>query len=212
MIMKIVLATHNRHKRQELTALLRKLDVEILTLEDFPAVGDIEETGATLEENSLLKARTVHHLTGFPVLADDTGLEVEALNGAPGVRSARFAGEQATYEDNNKRLLQELSTVPIYRRRAHFRTVVTFINDQQEFQAEGITKGRIIDSPRGSNGFGYDPIFLLLDLNQTYAELPRVKKNRISHRGKALKKFVKFYRVNYQMSKVKQRSRLSPQR
>jgi XTP/dITP diphosphohydrolase len=91
--MKIVLATHNRHKRQELTTLLRNLEVEILTLEDFPAIGEIEETGETLEENSLIKAQTVHHLTGFPAVADDTGLEVRALNGAPGVRSARYAGK-----------------------------------------------------------------------------------------------------------------------
>jgi XTP/dITP diphosphohydrolase len=210
--MKIVLATHNRHKRQELTTLLRNLEVEILTLEDFPAIGEIEETGETLEENSLIKAQTVHHLTGFPAVADDTGLEVRALNGAPGVRSARYAGEDATYEDNNRLLLQKLSTVPICKRQARFRTVVTFVDGDQVFQAEGITEGRIVDHPRGKRGFGYDPVFLLPELNQTYAELTPAKKNRLSHRGKALKKFVKFYRMNYQMSKVKQRSRLSPQR
>ncbi len=210
--MKIVLATHNPKKRQELTALLRKLKVEILTLEDFPAVGEIEETGETLEENSLIKALAVHHLTELPVVADDTGLEVKALNGAPGVRSARYAGKNATYEENNRLLLQELSTVPICHRQARFRTVVTFVDGDQVFQTEGITEGRIMDQPRGNRGFGYDPIFLLPELNQTYAELPPGKKNRLSHRGKALKKFVKFYQMNYQMSKVKQRIRLSPQR
>ena len=189
--MKIVLATHNHDKEIELQHSLRGLGVEICSLSEYPDIGEIEETGTTLLENSLLKAHTVHDRTGLPAIADDTGLEVDALDGAPGVYSARFAGVDGTYEDNVNKLLSVMEDVPDDMRSARFRTVISFVDEIQELWTEGFIEGIITETPRGNMGFGYDPIFYVPRLEKTFAELSIDEKNKISHRGIALQKLRK---------------------
>ena len=183
---KLVLATHNSHKKTEMNTLLAPLGISIVGLDDFPQIGDIEETGTTLLENSLIKARSVHRITGLPSLADDTGLEVDALDGAPGVYSARFAGENPTYGDNINKLLSKLDGVSSEKRTARFRTVIAFVDGKTELFTEGIIEGLITVEPRGYDGFGYDPIFLPETESKTFAEMSQERKNQISHRGRAL--------------------------
>ena len=189
--MKIVLATHNHDKEIELQHSLRGLDVDICSLSEYPDIGEIEETGTTLLENSLLKAHTVHDRTGLPTIADDTGLEIDALDGAPGVYSARFAGLNATYEDNVNKLLSVMENVPDDMRSARFRTVISYVDETQELWTEGFIDGRITETPRGNMGFGYDPVFYVPHLEKTFAELSTNEKNKISHRGLALQKLRK---------------------
>ena len=189
--MKIVLATHNHDKEIELQYSLRGLDVDICSLSEYPDIGEIEETGTTLLENSLLKARTVHDRTGLPAIADDTGLEIDALDGAPGVYSARFAGLNPTYEDNVNKLLSVMENVPDDMRSARFRTVISFVDEIQELWTEGFIDGKITEAPRGNMGFGYDPVFYVPRLEKTFAELSTDEKNKISHRGIALQKLRK---------------------
>ena len=189
--MKIVLATHNHDKEIELQHSLRGLDVDICSLSEYPDIGEIQETGTTLLENSLLKAHTVHDRTGLPAIADDTGLEIDALDGAPGVYSARFAGLNATYEDNVNKLLSVMENVPDDMRSARFRTVISFVDEIQELWTEGLIQGRITKTPRGNMGFGYDPVFYVPHLEKTFAELSTNEKNKISHRGIALQKLRK---------------------
>ena len=185
----IVLATQNRDKREELQEALSEFTVKILSLNDFPFIGEIEEVGQTLQENSMIKAKTVHNLTQLPVIADDTGLEVEALNGAPGIYSARYAGEDVTYEDNVNKLLAEMENIPLENRKAQFRTVISFVDKDRELWTEGTIKGIIGETAKGKNGFGYDPVFFVPELEKTFSELSIGEKNRISHRGLAMKKF-----------------------
>ena len=185
----IVLATHNRDKREELQEALSGFTVKILSLNDFPFIGEIEEVGKTLLENSMIKAKTVHNLTQLPVIADDTGLEVEALNGAPGIYSARYAGEDVTYEDNVNKLLAEMENIPLENRKAQFRTVISFVDKDRELWTEGTIKGIIVETAKGKNGFGYDPVFFVPELEKTFSELSIGEKNKISHRGLAMKKF-----------------------
>ena len=189
--MKIVLATHNHDKEIELQHSLRGLDVDICSLSEYPDIGEIEETGTTLLENSLLKARTVYDRTGLPAIADDTGLEIDALDGAPGVYSARFAGPDATYEDNINKLLSVMEDVSDDMRSARFRTVISFVDEVQELWTEGFIDGKITEAPRGNMGFGYDPVFYVPRLEKTFAELSTDEKNKISHRGIALQKLRK---------------------
>jgi XTP/dITP diphosphohydrolase len=185
---KLLLATHNKHKAQELKALLGTINAEILTLEGFPQVGTIHEDAPTLEGNALKKAREVFQATGLPSLADDSGLEVYYLNNEPGVFSSRYAGPNATYQDNCKKLLGKLRGVPARRRQARFRCVLAFVaHGNVQHTSEGILNGVIIESPRGTNGFGYDPIFLPTGSAQTLAELDSASKNTLSHRSKAIK-------------------------
>ena len=188
---KLVLATHNSHKKTEMNTLLAPLGISIVGLDDFPQIGDIEETGTTLLENSLIKARSVHQITGLPSLADDTGLEVDALDGAPGVYSARFAGKNPTYEDNINKLLSKLDGVSPEKRTARFRTIIAFVDGRRELFSEGIIEGLITVEPRGHEGFGYDPIFLPETESKTFAEMSQERKNQISHRGRALAKMQK---------------------
>ena len=171
-----------------MNTLLAPMGISIVGLDDFPQIGDIEETGTTLLENSLIKARSVHQITGLPSLADDTGLEVDALGGAPGVYSARFAGENPTYEDNVNKLLSKLDGVSAEKRTARFRTVIAFVEDKTELFAEGIIEGLITVEPRGYGGFGYDPVFLPTTEGKTFSEMSQERKNQISHRGRALAK------------------------
>ncbi|MDL1972903.1 MAG: XTP/dITP diphosphatase [Deltaproteobacteria bacterium] len=187
--MQIVLATRNRGKIREIKYILSDLPIEIKSLLDFPNIPEIEEKGNTFEENALIKAKTVAKLTGLPALADDSGLAVDCLNGAPGVYSARYAGEGADDKKNNEKLLRELEGIPLERRGAAFVCVIALcIPKGNCYIEEGKCKGVISLSPRGSYGFGYDPIFFLPDYGKTMAELPLEVKNQISHRYKALKK------------------------
>lgn len=188
---KLVLATHNSHKQQEMSALLSHLGIIIVGLDDFPQIGEIEETGTTLLENSLIKARTVHKITGLPALADDTGLEVDALDGAPGVYSARYAGNNPSYEDNVNKLLFELKGLQLDNRNARFRTVISFVDDNEELLSEGVIEGVITLDSRGRDGFGYDPIFQPESYDRTFAEMEQDEKNLISHRARALEKMKK---------------------
>ena len=189
--MKIILATHNRDKEKELQISLKGMNIEVISLFDFPEIGDIEETGTTLLENSLLKSRLVFRKTGIPTIADDTGLEVDFLNGAPGVYSARYAGNNVSYKDNVNKLLIELNGIPSEKRTARFRTVITFVDENQELSTEGHIDGVISESIKGDGGFGYAPIFFVPHLGKTFAELSSIEKNKISHRGIALQKLRK---------------------
>ena len=189
---KLVLATHNLHKQNEMNDILSSLEVHIAGLDEFPHIGEIEETGITLLENAFIKARVVHKQTGLASIADDTGLEVDALNGAPGVYSARYAGQNPTYEENCEKLLYSLRNFPEEKRTAKFRTVVAFVDRETEYYAEGIVKGSIINECRGEDGFGYDSIFMPDFLGLTYAQMDTIQKNSMSHRFKALKKMKTF--------------------
>ncbi len=184
--MKVVLATHNRHKVEEIRDILSGLDIELLSLDSFPEIGEIIEDGETLEDNARKKARTVFEATGLLSLADDTGLEVDALSGRPGVYSARYSGEGATYERNNVKLLDELKGIPPEKRTAKFRCVISIIGDSIDEIAVGEIPGRIIDEVRGTNGFGYDPLFVADGHDITYAEMDSDLKNSLSHRARAL--------------------------
>jgi XTP/dITP diphosphohydrolase len=185
--MKILLASRNRDKGEEFRGLLRELPVELLTLEGFPGVEPIEEDAPTLEGNALKKARTIFRLTGIPALADDTGLEVPYLNDAPGVYSSRFAGPEATYADNVRKLLHAMRGVPPRRRGARFRAVLAFVPAAGQVElAEGVVNGVILESPRGAGGFGYDPVFLPRGHTRTYAEMDLTEKNQVSHRARAM--------------------------
>ena len=189
---KLVLATHNLHKKMEMNSILSPLGILIVGLDEFPQIGDIEETGTTLLENAFIKARTVYELTGLPSLADDTGLEVDSLDGAPGVYSARYAGKNPTYQENCSKLLLNLKGYPNEKRVASFKTVIAFVDGEIEHSTEGVVKGLIVEKYRGVDGFGYDPIFQPESQNLTYAEMDADKKNRISHRFKALDKIKEF--------------------
>jgi XTP/dITP diphosphohydrolase len=183
---KIVLATRNKHKIEEMKTILHDLPLEILTLNDYPDTPALREDGATFQENSLQKAQAVVQHTKLAALADDSGLEVFYLNGRPGVISARYAGDGASDEMNNEKLLGQMRGVAPRRRKAQFRAVLTLLDDKGVEVTEGICPGTLVESPRGTNGFGYDPIFMPDGFSRTYAELTSEEKNRISHRARAL--------------------------
>ena len=189
--MKLIIATHNSDKEKELRSVLDDCPVEVMSLEQFPEIGDIEETGSTLYENAKLKADTVNRITNLPCLGDDTGLEVDALDGAPGVYSARYAGDNVSYKDNVIKLLGELRSTPSEKRTARFRTIIFYTDGERELYTQGEIQGIITKSPRGSNGFGYDPVFYIPELKKTMAELTSAEKNKLSHRGQAMGKFRK---------------------
>jgi XTP/dITP diphosphohydrolase len=185
---RLVLATRNPHKVREISELLAGSGVTVLSAGDLPDVPDVVEDGANLEENAVKKAAIIAAVTGLPALADDTGLEVDALGGAPGVVSARYAGPGATYDENNRKLLDALAGVPPPGRRASFRCVVALaVPGAAVRSVEGRTDGVILDAPRGDGGFGYDPVFLPDGHTRTYAEMDPAEKNEVSHRGKAMR-------------------------
>jgi XTP/dITP diphosphohydrolase len=185
-ISEVVLATRNRHKVEELAALLGDLGIQIRTLADFPHAPEVEEDGATCEANAIKKACEIARATGLTAVADDTGLEVDALGGRPGVYAARYAGEHATYEDNCRKLVQELEGVPHERRTARFITVAAIAVPGEPVQVtQGVLNGYITEKSSGSKGFGYDPVFYVPELKATLAEIAAEQKNRISHRAKA---------------------------
>ena len=184
----VVLATRNKGKIAELEALLSGYGLHVLGLGAFPHLGEIEETGATFAENARLKARTVALATGLVALADDSGLAVDALSGAPGVYSARYSGENATDAANNAKLLDALKDLPEPQRGCRFVSVVAaHAPNGAEIMAEGRWEGRVLTSPRGTGGFGYDPLFLDPELGRAAAELTAAEKNARSHRGQALR-------------------------
>ncbi len=187
---RLVLATGNQAKLAELTRILEAghVDVELVSQATFPDAPDIRETGATFAENALLKARAIATFTGLPAVADDSGLCVDALNGMPGVLSARWSGGHGDDEANLRLVLGQLADVPEERRGAHFAcTAALVLPSGREHVTEGIVEGRLIHEPRGHNGFGYDPIFVPDSAELTTAEMSAVDKDRISHRGKALR-------------------------
>ena len=230
--MTILVATRNPDKVREIEAILRGLDVSLVSLERFPDAPAAVEDGLTVEENALKKARTVRDATGITALADDTGLEVDALGGAPGVYSARYAGEGAGYEANNRKLIAALDGVPDSERTARFRCVTALALSASDgetvhrrmrerggedpaaiqgtsrvdaFVAEGILEGRIAREKRGTGGFGYDPVFIPDGKSLTFAEMNLDEKNKISHRAIAfekLKQFLSYYRQSDSTKRV----------
>lgn len=185
---RLLFATRNRGKLAELRALVAPHGIEVDSLDDVDAPGEVEEDGETFTANAEKKARAALAATGLPALADDSGLEVDALDGAPGVRSARYAGPGQDDAANNAKLLAALASVPDARRTARFRCALAFVDAAGTLTvAEGTLEGRIGHAPRGAGGFGYDPLFLLPD-GRTLAELSAAEKNAISHRGQALRK------------------------
>lgn len=183
---KLVLATRNPDKVQEIREAFSDIDVEILTAEDFPGMPEVVEDGNTIKENAVKKARSVADFTGLFALADDTALEIETLGGAPGVRSSRFAGEGATYADNVRKVLRLLNGIPWEQRRARFRCVMVLAQREWQQVVEGTCEGYVTFEPRGTLGFGYDPIFYLPEWGKTFAEMDLRQKNQVSHRGRAL--------------------------
>jgi XTP/dITP diphosphohydrolase len=187
--LRLVLASSNSGKLRELTALLRGLPYEAVTQASL-GIEPIDETGASFQENALLKARHAAVRAGGAALADDSGLEVDALGGAPGVRSARYAGLPSNDAANNRKLMAELEAIDPALRHAQYRCVLAYVrapNDVQPIVVHAAWRGMIIDAPRGDNGFGYDPYFFLPELGLTVAELDTASKNRLSHRGQALR-------------------------
>ena len=193
----IVIATHNKNKLSEMKFILKPLGMKIKSLFDFPEIGDIPEIGNSLEENALIKARAVFELTGLSALSDDTGLEVDALNGEPGVYSARWAGENCSYLDNVKKLINKIKSIPLDKRNAQFRTVMAFVNKNVEHIEEGIIKGLILDTAKGVGGFGYDPVFYIPLKRKTFAEMSLDEKGKISHRGLALNNMLIYLKTNF---------------
>lgn len=192
---KIVLATGNQGKLNEFRQMLAHLDLEIVPQSDFN-IDSAEETGLSFVENAILKARHASRLTGLPAIADDSGLAVDALGGAPGIYSARFAGENASDSDNNEKLLKELRDVPDAARSAQFICALVFMrhpNDPVPLICEGKWEGRILHAPQGENGFGYDPLFWVDSDNCSSAQLSKERKNQLSHRGKAMIELVKHF-------------------
>lgn len=189
---KIVLASNNKGKVREFNQLLANLDIEVVPQSEFD-VPEAEETGLTFVENAILKARNAAMHTGLPAIADDSGIEVDALKGAPGIYSARFAGKGASDEQNLQKLLNELRDIPDEQRSARFQCVLVLMeheNDPTPLICQGTWEGRILHAPQGENGFGYDPVFYVPEQNCSSAELSSDTKNRLSHRGQALQKLL----------------------
>lgn len=182
----LLLATTNQHKIDEYRAIFSSMPFQLRSLRDFRVETDVEETGSTFAENAELKALTYAKLSGHLSLADDSGLAIDALNGAPGIYSARFAGRDTSYEERFRLILAQLKDVPVEQRTARFVCAITIAEPSGYYRTvEGVIEGTIADAPRGENGFGYDPIFFVPELGKTTAELPPEQKNRISHRGRA---------------------------
>jgi XTP/dITP diphosphohydrolase len=187
--MKLVFATNNLHKLKEIRAAVNS-SIKIAGLNEIGIKEEIPETASTLKGNAIQKAKYIYKKIGTSCFADDTGLEVEALNNRPGIYSARYAGEACIAENNVRKLLSEMSGV--LNRKANFRTVIAFIHEEQIHCFEGIVKGVIASETRGTKGFGYDPVFIPEGLEKTFAQMSLDEKNKISHRSKALQKFISF--------------------
>lgn len=194
---KVVLASGNPGKVREIGAMLKDLDIEVVPQSQFD-VPEADETGTTFVENAIIKARNAARHTGLPAIADDSGIEVDALNGAPGVYSARYAGPKASDEDNNAKLLAALQGVPDEQRSARYQAILVYMShadDPTPIISQGSWEGRILSAPRGEHGFGYDPIFYVPSHNCASAELDPAIKNSVSHRGKALRQLVELLKA-----------------
>jgi XTP/dITP diphosphohydrolase len=189
-LLQLTFASNNPHKLEEIRRKLHGTPISILSLQESGINEELPETGKTLEENAFQKANKVYSMFGLNCFADDTGLEVDALNGEPGVYSAMYAGEGASYQDNVNKLLHAMHGKA--NRKAKFRTMISLVLDAAEYRFEGVVHGYIIEKPRGVQGFGYDPVFVPSGYDQTFAEMDPDLKNKISHRGLAIEKLVKF--------------------
>ena len=192
--MELVFATNNQHKLNEIQALLGKT-INVLSLNDIDCNEDIPETGSTLEANALQKSEYIYNRYRVSCFADDTGLEIDALNGEPGVYSARYAGEEKDAEANMQKVLEKLMEQT--NRNAKFRTVISLILDGVEYQFEGVVDGHILEERSGKQGFGYDPIFQPDGFEESFAEMDMALKNTISHRGRAIAKLIEFLKEHY---------------
>ena len=187
----IILATNNKSKVKEISEMMSGSDITFESLADAGINVEVEETGTTFEENALLKAREICKLSGKPTISDDSGLEIDALDGAPGIYSSRFMGEDTSYDIKNNALIEKLENVADPDRTARFRCCMALVlPDGREFVTEGVMEGIIAREPKGINGFGYDPILFIPEYNRTSAELSSEEKNNISHRGEALRKMI----------------------
>ena len=187
----IILATNNKSKVKEISEMMSGSDITFVSLADAGINVEVEETGTTFEENALLKAREICKLSGKPTISDDSGLEIDALDGAPGIYSSRFMGEDTSYDIKNNALIEKLENVADPDRTARFRCCMALVlPDCREFVTEGAMEGIIAREPKGINGFGYDPILFIPEYNRTSAELSSEEKNNISHRGEALRKMI----------------------
>jgi len=191
---RFVLATRNPDKVREIQGILEEEAWELLSLLDFPQAGEVYENGKTFLDNALEKARASYQWTGIPSLADDSGLEVDYLGGAPGVRSSRFAGEGKDYRKNNAKLLGLLKDVPREKRTARFRCIVALVDGEEERWVEGVCDGVVLEELCGDSGFGYDPVFFVPEKQKTFAEMTAEEKNAISHRGIAFRKMAQVIR------------------
>ena len=187
----LFVATKNVDKIREITDVLSDVNIHIYSINEYPDLPDVIENQTTLEGNALKKASEFSRACGTPALADDTGLEVDALNGAPGIYSSRYAGDNATYDQNVDKLIKELKNVPKEKRTARFRTVIALVGPGFTKTVEGVCEGMILTHRRGRGGFGYDPVFYIPETGQTFAQMPLSEKNKISHRGKALQNMKK---------------------
>ncbi len=193
----VIIATKNRGKAQEFERIFQARGLQVKTLLDFPEIEDVEETGTTFEENAKIKSETISNLLGKMVIADDSGLEVDALDGRPGVYSARYAGIQKDDEDNMDKVLAELTDVPENERTARFRCVLAVSQPGKKTETfAGACEGRILTERRGTNGFGYDPIFFVVEKKKSMAELTAEEKNKISHRAMAIKQLEENFALN----------------
>ena len=187
---RLFLATRNQDKIREMISLLSGLKLEIITYKEIHSYPQIKETGDTTQENALHKARVSYERTGYLSLADDTALEIEALNGAPGVKASRFAGPKASYEENRKKVLDFLNGIPKERRKARFICSIALVGDEVEEVVDGEIDGLITSEEIGRGGFGYDPIFLVPSYGKTFSQMDAELKNSISHRGRALRQIL----------------------
>jgi len=196
--LKVFFATHNLDKKREIEYILTSKKIKVLYIEDFPDYPEVEETGKTLEENSLIKVLNGYSFTKIDTFAEDTGLFVESLNGEPGVFTSRYAGKDPSYRDNYMLLLKRMESFKKdSERRAYFKTVITFKTEKFIEKFEGVCKGFISKEAKGEKGFGYDPVFIPDGYKETFAQLDESIKNRISHRAKAVKKFIDFLEREY---------------
>lgn len=194
----IIISSSNKHKISEIITTIKPLFDKIYSLSDFPDIGDIKEDGTSIVENSFIKSRVAFNHTKLPSMADDTVLEVDHLMGDPGIYTARYAGENATYEENMDKLLKNLKGVPWKERRAKFKTVVTYVDGENDFFVEGCLEGKILESKQGKLGFGYDPIFYASAQSMSLGDMGLEQKNQISHRAIAIQKFAdKIKRLMY---------------
>ena len=185
----IIISSSNQHKISEIITIIQPFFDKIYSLSDFPEIGDIKEDGTSIVENSFIKSRVAFNHTKIPSMADDTVLEVDYLMGDPGIYTARYAGENATYEENMDKLLKNMKGVPFKERTARFKTVVTYVDGENDFFVEGCLEGRILEQRQGNLGFGYDPIFYASKQNISLGNMDLEEKNQISHRAIAIRKF-----------------------